>query len=106
MAQGFPLARSLRPAILIRRRALRHGIFGPSRIWRVIAMMIIVRGTLRQVFGKHPDHLGRRKIGVGHVITVAVATPMTRSERRRTGITRKSIEAAARTELEAAQRAS
>ncbi len=47
-----------------------------------------------------------RRIGIGHVITVATYAPMTRKQRRQTGTTKSTLAADARAELEAAQRAS
>ncbi len=96
----------LRPKYLIRRRALRSGVFGPSRLWRYIAFAIIFENGLRRFFGKQPDRLGTRRIGVGHVITVASYVPLTRKQRKASGITKASLGAAARADLEAAQQAS
>lgn len=93
----------LRPKYLIRRRALRSGLFGPSRLWRYVAFVIIFENTLRKFFGKQPDRIGTRAIGVGHVITVASYTPLTRKQRKASGITKASLEAAARADLDRAQ---
>lgn len=96
----------LRPTIYIRRTALRRGLFGSSMFWRVIAVGILGRGAIRRFFGTQPDHLGRRRLGVGHAMSIAVVAPMTRKERKRTGVTRAGLERAARADLEAARRAS
>jgi len=103
MAQ-FPVL--LNPKYLVRRKALRNGLFGPSRLWRAIAFGIIVHNSTKQAFGKHPERLGRRRVGVGHVLTVATYAPMTRRQRKSLGITKATLAADARAELEAAQRAS
>ncbi len=96
----------LRPRYLIRRKALRSGLFGPSRLWRAIAFYIIFEKSLQRFFGKHPERIGTRRVGVGHVITVAAAAPLTRRQAKRAGITKASLADAARADLEAAQRAS
>lgn len=103
MAQ-FPV--NFRPKYLIRRKAMRNGVFGPSRLWRAIAIWIVGSNALKGTFGKHPERLARRRIGVGHVITVATYAPLTRKQRKSRGITKASLAADARAELEAAQRAS
>jgi hypothetical protein len=106
MAASLPLVRALRPAVFIRRRAMRQGVFGPSLFWRSVAVYIIGRGLLRRTFGKQPDRLGRRRLAVGRSMSIAVYAPMTRKERKRTGTTRAGLEAAARADLDAARRAS
>jgi hypothetical protein len=96
----------LRPKYLLRRKALRSGLFGPSRLWRSVAFVIIFSNSLRRFFGKTPERLGIRTIGKGHLITVAAAAPLNRRQAKRAGITKGAIAAAARADLEAAQRAS
>ena len=102
----MPLPVLLRPKYIIRRKALRNGLFGPSYIWRSIAFFIIFRNAIGRFFGKRPEPLMTRRIGVGRVITVAAVAPMTRKDRRRTGTTKSTIEAAARADLASTQHAS
>lgn len=96
----------LRPSFIIRRNALRKGILGPSALWKIVAIALFGRRVLQRLFGKQPEYLGRRSIGVGHVITVAAATPLSRRQAKRIGVSRQSLAADARADLEAAQRAS
>ncbi len=96
----------LRPKYFLRRKALRNGLFGPSRLWRYIAFVIIFRNGLGRIFGKRPEPLLTRRIGFGQVMTVAASAPLSRKQAKRTGITKALLEADARGELEAAQRAS
>lgn len=103
MAQ-FPVL--FRPKYFLRRKALRNGLFGPSHVWRMIAFVIIFRNGLGRFFGKRPERLATRRLGAGQVFTIAVVAPMTRKERKRSGITKASLAAAARADLEAAQRVS
>lgn len=97
---------TLRPSFIIRRNAMRKGVLGPSTLWKVVAVYVFGRRTLKKMFGRQPEILAKRRIGVGHVMTVAAAVPMTRKQSKREGITKKTLEADARAELEAAQRAS
>jgi hypothetical protein len=96
----------LRPKYLIRRKALRSGLFGPSRMWRSVAFVIIFGNGLKKFFGKTAEPLGVRTIGKGHLITVAAAAPLGRRQAKRAGVTKSAIAAAARADLEAAQRTS
>ena len=89
----------LRPKYVLRRRALRLGVFGPSQVWKLVAFVIIFENGLRKFFGKQPDKLFVRSVGVGRTLTVAAYAPMTRRERKRTGTTKASLAAAARADL-------
>ena len=97
---------TVRPSFIIRRNAMRKGILGPSTLWRVVAVVVYGRGTVKRVFGRNPEPLGKRTIGVGHMITVAAAVPLSRKQAKRAGISKKSLAAEARAELEAAQQPS
>jgi hypothetical protein len=96
----------LRPSFIVRRNALRKGLLGPSTFWKVVAVVVLGRGMLQRVFGRHPDRFGTRIIRPGHVITVAAAVPLTRKQAKRAGISKDLLAAQARAELEAAQQAS
>jgi hypothetical protein len=95
-----------RPKYILRRKALRSGLFGPSRIWRLVAFVIIFENGLKKFFGRQPDRLGARRIGAGHVLTVAAYAPLTRRQAKRAGVSKSSLAADAHAELEAAQSAS
>lgn len=97
---------TLRPSFIIRRNATRKGLLGPSMFWKIVAAVVFGRSTLKKIFGKTAQPLGVRTIGAGHFITVAAATPVSRRQARRAGITKDAIAAAARADLEAAQQAS
>jgi len=96
----------LRPSFVIRRNAMRKGVLGPSTLWKVVAAVVFGRSTIRKMFGRQSESLGRRTIGVGTVMTVAVVAPLSRRQAKRSGITKGSIAAGAHAELEAAQQAS
>jgi len=97
---------SARPSFIIRRNAMRKGVLGPSIPWKIVAAVVFGRSTVKKVFGKHPQQLGRRTIRVGSVMTVAASAPLTRRQAKRVGVTKASLAEEARAELEAAQPAS
>jgi hypothetical protein len=96
----------LRPSVAVKRAAVRRGLLGSSNFWKLVTIVVFGRGLLRKFFGKQPDVLGTRRIGVGHVITVSVTEPLSRRDRTRLGVTTTSARARARAELAAAQRVS
>ena len=97
---------TLRPSFIIRRNAIRKGMLGPSTLWKVVAGVIFGRRIIKKALGKQPDQLGKRTIGVGSVLTVAATAPLTRRQAKRAGVSKASLAADARAELEAAQQAS
>jgi len=97
---------TLRPSFILRRTAMRKGVLGPSTFWKIVAVGVFGRNTLKKLFGKQPDLLGKRTIGVGHVITVAASVPLTRRQAKRAGITKEQLRAEATAELEGVQQAS
>lgn len=97
---------TLRPSFILRRNAMRKGVLGPSTLWKVVAAVVFGRSTIKKVFGRQPELLARRSIRAGSVITVAAAAPLSRRQAKRSGVTKDSLAAAARVELEAAQQAS
>lgn len=100
------IPRTLQPSFVVRRNAMRKGVLGPSTLWKIVAAVIFGRSTIKKVFGKHPEELGKRTIRVGSVMTVAASAPLTRRQAKRAGVTKASLAADARAELEAAQQAS
>ena len=100
----LPLA--LRPSFIIRSNALSKGVLGPSTLWKFVALVMFGRGTVKRLFGRTPERLAVRRIRPGHVITVATSAPLTRRQAKRAGISKSLLAAAARADLEAAQRAS
>jgi hypothetical protein len=76
------LPRALRPAVIIRNKALYQGILGPSRVWRVIAVWVFGKRFLKRFFGKTPEVLDVSAFGPGHVLTVETTKPITRRRRK------------------------
>lgn len=70
------------PAYLVRQKALYEGILGPSKLWKLIAIVVFGRGLLRRFFGKHPEHLGVEKLKAGQTITITSIAAPSRSERK------------------------
>ena len=97
---------TLRPSFIIRRKAMRQGLLGPSLFWKVVAVAVYGRGTLKRVFGRNVEDLGTLSVGIGTVLTVAATAPLTRKQAKRAGVSKASLAAAARADLEAAQQAS
>jgi hypothetical protein len=77
---------TLRPSFLVRRNAMRRGILGPSTMWKVVAVVVFGRSTLRRHLGKQPERLGTVKLRRGQhlrVSTFAPTTGLSRRQRRR-----------------------
>jgi hypothetical protein len=80
---------SLRPAVIIRRKALRQGLLGPSVIWKIVAAWVYGRGAAKKFFGKQPELLGTWRVGSNKFVNVINAKPTSKKQRRRSGLTRR-----------------
>jgi hypothetical protein len=92
----------LRPAVIIRRNALRRGLFGPSTLWKVVAAWVFGKSTLKKFFGKRPESLGTWRVGSNGFVNVINAKPTSKKQRRRSGITRRAVIAKAAADAHAA----
>jgi hypothetical protein len=105
------LPRALRPAVLIRRKALYDGVFGPSKFWKLIAVWVFGKATLKKFFGRNVEVLDAGPLGVGRYLSVETAKPLTRRRRRKlakAGVpvpTEAQVKALAQAEAKAALRA-
>jgi hypothetical protein len=73
-----------RPSVVIRSKALRRGVFGPSTMWKVIAALVFGRSTLKKIFGRNEEVLEVAKLkGGGRVMRIETIKAPTRRERRR-----------------------
>ncbi len=97
---------SMRPAVIIRRRAIWRGLFGSSMFWKIVAGWVFGRSTLKKMFGKQPEYLGKTRLKTGQFVTVSTFAPLSRKEQRRTGITKAVLKAQAEADVRAARRAS
>jgi hypothetical protein len=74
----------LRPTMVIRAQAFRKGIFGSSRFWRTVAVMIIGKRLLKRNFGRSPQIVEVATMkGGGHWMEIRTYEPETRRARRR-----------------------
>lgn len=85
---------ALRPSVVIRRKAIRQGLLGPSLFWKVVAGWVFGKSTIKKFFGKQPDNLGSWKVGSNDFVNVINAKPQTKKQRRASGITNKAAKAA------------
>jgi hypothetical protein len=97
---GRYLPAAVRPSLVIQRRALSDGVFGPSRFWKLVALVLFLRGPLRSTFGRQPERLGAYRIGKGESISVASYRPTTRRQAKHLGLTKAKLYDEARAELD------
>jgi hypothetical protein len=96
---GRYLPAAVRPSLVIQRRALSDGVFGPSRFWKLVALVIFLRGPLKSAFGRQPERLGTYRIGKGQSVSVASYKPTTRRQAKRLGLTKAKLHDEAWAEL-------
>lgn len=107
----MPLPRALKPSVLIRRKALYEGIFGRSTFWRIVAVWVFGRSTLKRFFGRNEEVLDFGKLGPGRYMSIETSKPVSGRARRKlkkagTPLpTRKELAALATLEVEAARAA-
>ena len=85
---------ALRPAVIIRRNALRKGLLGPSMFWKVVAAWVFGKTSIKKFFGKQPDKLGTWKVGSNDFVNVINAKPQTKKQRKASGVTSKAARSA------------
>jgi hypothetical protein len=72
MAVRTPLFPS--PSMLIVRRAMVQGLFGDSRVWKVLAFVIIGRRMLLRVMGSDPRVVAVERIHPGETLILRGVT--------------------------------
>ncbi len=77
------LPRALRPAVLIRRKAMYSGIFGQSTFWKAVALWVFGKASIKKFFGKQVEVIDLAKLGSGRYMQVATAKPVTKRERKK-----------------------
>lgn len=80
---------ALRPSVVIRRKAIRQGILGPSLLWKVVAVGVFGRSSLKKFFGKQSQPLGTWKVASNSFVSVINAKPATKKQLKQAGTTRK-----------------
>lgn len=84
MARRRPMLDMMRPAMVIRAQAFRKGIFGSSRLWRTVAIMIIGKRVMKRLFGHAPEIVEVSTLkGGGHWMEIRTYGPEARRARRR-----------------------
>ena len=72
MADRTPLFPS--PSMLIVRRAMVDGLFGDSRVWKVLAFVIIGRRMLQRIMGSEPRTVAVERIRPGETLILRGVT--------------------------------
>ena len=72
MANRTPLFPS--PSMLVVRRAMVDGLFGDSRMWKLIAFVIIGRRMLRRIMGSEPRTVALERIRPGETLILRGVT--------------------------------
>lgn len=85
---------ALRPAVIVRRRAVRQGLLGPSLFWKVVAAWVFGKSTIKNFFGKQPESLGTWKVGSNKFVNVINAEPQTKKQRKASGVSTKAAKSA------------
>ena len=67
----------------IRYNAMREGVYGKSKFWRGVAVMLFARDAVRAVAVKAPEQLGVERLAPGQIVQVCAITPDSRRGRRR-----------------------
>ena len=90
---------ALRPSVIIRRKAIRQGVLGPSMLWKVVAAWVFGKSSLKKFFGKQPEKITTQKVGKNSFVNFINAAPMTKKQQRSVGIDKKVLEARAATDV-------
>jgi len=67
IARRFPL---LSPGLLLRRKAIGQGIFGDSRMWQVIGVIVFGRTVLRKIMRSDGETVAVERLNPGERIIV------------------------------------
>lgn len=75
--------RALRPAVLIRRKAIYSGFLGPSTFWKIVGGYVFGKSTIQKFFGRSVEVVDTSSLGPGRFLQIITAEPVTRRRRRR-----------------------
>jgi hypothetical protein len=67
---------------IVRHAALREGVYGKSRFWRGIALMLFANDAVRAVTVKAPEQLGVERLAPGQTVQVSAVGPRQRRRAR------------------------
>lgn len=97
------LALAFQPTIYLRRMSMRRGILGPSSAWRAVGIVVYGGGALKKFLGRQPEVISTETLRPPQFVNVLTATPLSRKEQKRTGITRAVLQARAEADVAAAR---
>jgi hypothetical protein len=60
----------LAPSALLFSNAMRKGIFGDSRLWKVVGIAILTRRGLKKVLGSEPQTVAIERLKPGETIVL------------------------------------
>lgn len=77
---GIPLI--VRLSLLVRRNALKKGLFGGNRVWLGIGAFVWGRKFVKKTFGRNEEYVTTETLTRGHAVRIEAVGPATRRERR------------------------
>ncbi len=66
----------------IRYTAMREGVYGSSRFWRSVAVLLLMNDAGRKLAVKEPERLGIERLVAGQTVQVAAIGPRRRRRSR------------------------
>ncbi len=75
--------RTLRPSVMIRRKAMYSGFLGNSGFWKVVGVVVFGKSTITKMFGRTTEVIDVSSLGAERFMTITTAKPITRRRRRR-----------------------
>jgi hypothetical protein len=60
----------LAPSAVLFRTSMREGIFGDSRFWKIVALLIISRRAFRKIMGSDPRTVAIERIKPGETVVL------------------------------------
>jgi hypothetical protein len=77
--RGLPLI--LSPGVLLTRRAMREGLRGDSKVWRLVLVAIVGRRLLRKLMGSDPATVAIERLQPGETLILRGVTTRKLSKR-------------------------
>jgi hypothetical protein len=77
------IPRTLRPSVMIRRKAMHNGFLGPSTLWKVIGVFVFGRSTLKRFFGKNVEVIDVSRLSAGRFMQMTTTKPLSRRARKK-----------------------
>ena len=76
------IPRTLRPSVMIRRKAMYSGFLGSSSFWKIVGVAVFGKSTLKKFFGKNEEVLDISKLGSGRFMQLTTSKPLSRRARK------------------------